>query len=62
MYGIGCLEFFDLVRYDLKRKMKDKRDGKVRCYGIFSKYVQVGDVFYLNEEQGKYVYNLIYVD
>eukprot|EP00477_Mikrocytos_mackini_P003345 GAHX01004243.1.p1 GENE.GAHX01004243.1~~GAHX01004243.1.p1 ORF type:complete len:607 (-),score=102.75 GAHX01004243.1:180-2000(-) len=61
-YGIGCSELFDPARHDPKRKTKDKRDGKVRCYGIFSKHVQAGDVLYLNEEQGKHVYNPIYAD
>ena len=61
-YGIETSEIFDPNIHEQRRKERDKRDGKYRCHGIFSRHVEAGTILYRNEEQREHIYFPIYAD
>ena len=61
-YGIETSEIFDPNKHEQRRKERDKKDGKYRCHGIFSRHVEAGAILYRNEEQREHIYFPIYAD
>ena len=61
-YGIEVCELFDPNKHEERRKERDKKDGKYRCHGIFSRHVEAGTILYRNEEQREHIYFPIYAD
>ena len=61
-YGIETSEIFDPNKHEQRRKERDKKYGKYRCHGIFSRHVEAGTILYRNEEQREHIYFPIYAD